>query len=262
MVTNYFLLFLPIFIIFSGCASLSTAPEAKVDKGLEDELPPYSGKKASLAVARFEWKVDAGRQVKVKAFGQEISYSEQESSYMDGLRDMLTTTLVQSKRFRVLERQELDSVKAEQALSASGDVEKETKIAKGKIKGADILVIAAVTAWEPGIKKTGGNLAGALFGPAGAAAAAVSGAVKKSFMAMDIRIVDSATSEVLAATRVEGLAKEFSLGSLAGGIFGNVPLGGGLSIYSKTPMEKAIRLCIKEAVKYIIENTPQEYYKY
>ncbi|HLD28919.1 MAG TPA: CsgG/HfaB family protein, partial [bacterium] len=91
---------------------------------------------------------------------------------------------------------------------------------------------------------------------------ALSGAVKKSHMAMDIRIIDGKTSEILAATRVEGTAKEVNLGAIGAGIFGYAPMAGGLSIYSKTPMEKAIRLCLKEAVKYIIDNTPGDYFRH
>lgn len=91
---------------------------------------------------------------------------------------------------------------------------------------------------------------------------AIAGAFKKSYMAMDIRIIDTATSEVLAATRVEGEAKDINLGVLAGGLIGNVGLGGALGAYAKTPMEKAIRTCINEAVKYIISATPHEYMKY
>lgn len=39
---------------------------------------------------------------------------------MTGLKDMLTTALVQSKRYRVLERSQLQEVQAEQKLGASG----------------------------------------------------------------------------------------------------------------------------------------------
>ena len=81
-------------------------------------------------------------------------------------------------------------------------------------------------------------------------------------MAMDIRIIDTATSEVLAATRVEGEATDVSLGFLAGGIVGDVGLAGGLGTYAKTPMEKAIRTCLYEAAKYVIDNTPREYFKH
>ena len=88
---------------------------------------------------------------------------------------------------------------------------------------------------------------------------AVSGGYNKSTMAMDIRIVDAATTEVLAATRVEGVAKDINIGAALGALTGGGNLSGSLGGYAKTPMEKAIRSCIYEATKYIIENTPAEY---
>jgi len=244
--------FLLLFI--SGCATLSVEPTAKIDRGLENELPPYNGPKAKIMVAKFGWDVGT-RTKKIRVRGPwwvNWEMTEEEEGYTEGLRTMLVTTLVQSKRFRVLEREVFDQI-VEEAKLSGGNL---------NIKGADLLIVASVTAWEPGVKKTGASLGGLLPGKTGLILGALSSAVKKSYMAMDIRIIDAKTSEILAATRVEGTAKEIDLGALGASIFGRVPLAGGLSIYSKTPMEKAIRLCIKEAVKYIIENTPKEYFKY
>jgi hypothetical protein len=39
-------------------------------------------------------------------------------------------------------------------------------------------------------------------------------------------------------------------------------MGGGLSGFAKTPMEKAIRTCIYESVKFLVKETPKEYFKY
>lgn len=216
-------------------------PTAKVDTG-EGQLPPYSGPKASTAVAKFDWKA-----------GYDYRHGEP-----TGLRDMMSTVLVQSKRFRVLERQEMNSIKDEIGLSEEGYTEKQTAKKRGKVKGADLLIVAAITGWDPGTSGTSGGIGvGGWRGLGG-----IGLGVKKSSMAMDIRIIDTETSEVLAATRVEGEATDFNLGVFGGGIIGSVGLAGGLSTYSKTPMEKAIRVCIYEAVKYIAENTPREYFKY
>ena len=124
-------------------------------------------------------------------------------------------------------------------------------------KGAEILWwlplqagIPALQAQERNRVRTRGFLGG------------IGASVRKSTMAMDIRIIDTATSEVLAATRVEGEATDVSLGFLAGGIVGDVGLAGGLGTYAKTPMEKAIRTCLYEAAKYVIDNTPREYFKH
>ena len=137
-------------------------------------------------------------------------------------------------------------------------IKKKTAVKKGKIKGAEILVVGAITGWDPGSSGTGGGIG---FGTRGFLGG-IGVSVKKSTMAMDIRIIDTATSEVLAATRVEGEATDVSLGFLAGGIVGDVGLAGGLGTYAKTPMEKAIRTCLYEAAKYIIDNTPKEYFKH
>jgi curli biogenesis system outer membrane secretion channel CsgG len=89
----------------------------------------------------------------------------------------------------------------------------------------------------------------------------VAGAFDKTSMAMDLRLVNVETSEVITATHVEGSARSISAGGFLGGLVGSTPLGGGLSGYAKTPMEKSIRACIYEAVKFVVEDTPKEYYK-
>ncbi|HEX9916240.1 MAG TPA: CsgG/HfaB family protein [candidate division Zixibacteria bacterium] len=228
----------------AGC--VSTQPTAKVDATAgAAPLAPYNGPKVSIAVADFE--------VKAAKAGGDIG---------SGLRDMLTTALVQSNRFKVLERQALAAVQQEQELAASGAADKTTGPKKGKIKTADIIVTAAVTEFEPqasGIKAGGG--AGAGIG--GAIVGGILGAAKnKAHMAMDIRIIDATTSEVLTATRVEGEAKDVAGGFGAGFFGGGVLMGAGLSAYANTPMEKAIRVCINEAVRYLSETTPKEYFKY
>jgi len=248
----------------TGCMESMVQPQASVDKGLEEQLPPYHGPKAKVAVANFEWKVGgSGGTTTISGFGgKAISISHNEyAGYTTGLRDMLTTALVQTKRYRVLERQNLASLKQEMSLASSGYTDK-SGVKKGHIKGADLLIMGAVTGWEPGTSGGGGGLGGGILGKASAIFGAVSGAFKKSSMAMDIRIVDTHTSEVLAATRVEGVAKDVNLGATLGVLTGSGGMGGGLGAFAKTPMEKAIRKCLYEAVKYIVANTPKEYMKY
>ena len=258
------------FVVMLGCEATTsmmekkTKPQAKADTTLTDELGPYSGPKARLAVADFQWKVQTtGRKISIKGIpgSQGITISEEEQ-YMTGLEDMLTTALFQSKRYRVVERQALGAVLQEQELGKAGVVSKQTAAKTGAVKGADILVVAAVTGWEPGTSGAAAGGGGGVFGKAGALIAGIRGGMKKSSMAMDIRLIDSSTSEVLSATRVEGVAKDVNFGALAGGIMGAAGLGGGLSGFSKTPMEKAIRTCIYEAVKFTINETPKEYFKY
>ncbi|MDD4980204.1 MAG: CsgG/HfaB family protein [Candidatus Omnitrophica bacterium] len=151
-----------------------------------------------------------------------------------GLREMLVMALANSNRFSVVERQE---------------------------SGADLIISAAVTEFEPeasggraGIGGGGGAGSGALGGLLG-------GASNKAHMVLDIRIVDLPTSKVLAATRVQSQASDIA-GGVMSGFFGNWGLGAGLSGYANTPMEKTIRICLIEAVRYISQTIPENYYKY
>jgi curli biogenesis system outer membrane secretion channel CsgG len=231
----------------TGCASLQQImqPTAQVEPtaGVQ-ALPPYSGPKARVALAEFEVKA-------AKATGEIGS----------GLREMLITALINSNRFSVVERQALEAVMKEQELSVSGAADETTKIERGKIKAADLIITAAVTEFEP---QASGGRAGVGGGGgigSGVLGALLGGALNKAHLALDIRLIDTSTSEILAATRVQGEASDIS-GAIMAGFLGGWGLGGGLSAYANTPMEKAIRICIIEAVKYIAQAAPANYYKY
>jgi curli biogenesis system outer membrane secretion channel CsgG len=208
-------------------------------------LAPYSGPKARLVIADFDVKA-------AKATGEIDS----------GLHEMLVTALINSNRFSVLEHQLLNTAPQEQELPASGAAQAGSAgPQKGKSKSADLIVTAAVTEFEPqasggraGVGGGGGVGSGVLGGLLGAA-------WNKAHMALEIRIVDTSTSKVLAATRVQGQASDVAGGFIMGDM-GNWALGAGLSAYANTPMEKAIRICIIEAVRYISRTIPANYYKY
>ena len=105
-----------------GCMESMVKPEAKTDTGEEMGLPPYSGPRARVAVADFEWKVGgSGSSTKMSFGGQTVEVEHtRNTGYTTGLRDMLTTAMVQSKRYRVLERQNLSSLEKEMAAGQQG----------------------------------------------------------------------------------------------------------------------------------------------
>ncbi|MCK5923242.1 MAG: hypothetical protein KAG66_20050, partial [Methylococcales bacterium] len=127
-----------------GCLDSLVKPEASVDRGLEDQLPSYDGPKAKVAVTDFDWNIGSSKTT-VGIGGTDISFSQNEyAGYSEGLKDMLTTALVQSKRYRVLERQNIDSLKSEIGLQEDGYTDA-SGVQRGNIKGVDIAVIASIT---------------------------------------------------------------------------------------------------------------------
>ena len=230
----------------SLCHAQLFKPTAQVDNNAgTGEMAQYNGPKARIAVADFDVKA-------AKATG-EIG---------TGLKEMLTTALMSSNRFSVVERQVLKALMQEQELAASGAAAQgQGGAQRGKIKTADLVITAAVTEFEPNASGGSAGIGGGGRTGKGILGGMLGGSMNKAHMALDIRIVDASTSEVLASTRVQGQATDAE-GGIGIGFLGNFGLGAGLSGYSKTPKEKAIRVCIIEAVKYITQSVPADYYKY
>jgi curli biogenesis system outer membrane secretion channel CsgG len=234
------------FLGITSCAEIEkmTAPKATVTGGggpdmASAQAETYNGPKARIAVSRFTDKTGKGW------WSGQIG---------DGMSDMLSTALFNSNRYIVLERQQLSDVLAEQDLAGAGRVKKETAAPIGQIEGAELLITGAVTGYEPGASGLGGGIGG---GGGGGFGGIIAG-FKKSYLAIDVRVIDTKTSRILAATTVEGSATD--IGGAIGGFGG--PIGVGLGGWSKTPLEKALRVCIQEAVNFIVTKTPAQYYHY
>ena len=230
-----------------GC---QTTPTAKVTSGEggpsigEARSEAYDGPKARIAVSQFTDKTAKGGGLR-HWWNPEIG---------DGMRDMLATALFNTNRFIVLERQMLDEVMAEQDLGASGRVKEETAAAIGEIEGAELIVTGAITEFEPASGGVGGGVGGVF----GRVFGAVAGGLKKSHIAIDLRVVDTRTSRIVAATSVEGEARDTNLGGLLVGS----SVGGGLGGYSNSSMEKAVRIALGAAVDFIVTKTPEMFYHY
>jgi curli biogenesis system outer membrane secretion channel CsgG len=231
--------------IFISCAAIdrATQPTAKgtpssgptIEQAQKED---YKGSKARVAVTKF-----LDKSAKGKATG-EIG---------DGMAEMLSHALFATNRYIVLERQSLPDVLQEQDLGASGRVSPETAARIGQIEGADLLVLGAITEFEPGTAGAEGKASGRKRNPLD-----ILGSIKTSHVALIVKVVDTKTARIVASEQVEGKAID---------IMGLISLGGGelssvFSGYSKTPMEKAIRIAIEEAVKLIVTKTPPSYYRH
>jgi curli biogenesis system outer membrane secretion channel CsgG len=88
------------------------------------------------------------------------------------------------------------------------------------------------------------------------------GGVTNAHMAIDLRVVETATGRILLATRVAGRASDYNagVGTWIGGGGWAMPVS--LGAYQNTPMEKAIRVCIDQAVGYICTQTPGNFFHY
>jgi curli biogenesis system outer membrane secretion channel CsgG len=156
------------------------------------------------------------------------------------LQDMLASELASTKAFSVLERKEINAVLGEQDLGASGRIDPRTRAKIGKIKGAQYLVSGTVTAFEEDTKGTGGGI--------GIMGFRVGGKQDKAYMAVDLKVIDATTGEIVDNRTIE--ASSESSGFSVGAHFGI--LSGDLGKYEKTPAGKAIRACIIEISDYLV----------
>src|SRR5690348_17057707 len=136
-----------------------------------------------------------------------------------GIRAMLTNRLGQQGKVVIVERAKINSLMAEQDRNASNRVKQGTGAKIGRISGADALLTGDITIFGRDDKKkhvSGGGLFGA-----GIGAIAAARSTDKAVVAVDYRVVDAETSEVVATgeARGESVRKGTALGAL-GGAFG------------------------------------------
>jgi curli biogenesis system outer membrane secretion channel CsgG len=239
-------------LLFGACAT-TTATVSGGGGGLDStRIEPYDGPRARIAVAAFEDKTAKG--------GGEIG---------SGMATMLTTALVNSNRFLVLERDALDEVLREQDLGASGRVRAETAAPAGEIEGAELLAIGAVTAFEPESLGVGGGFLGlgtligtAILHEANSNIPVATATYLESHIAIDVRLVDAATSRVLFTTSVEARGYNWGGGVIAevGGGRSRLPLAFGG--FQKTATEAAVRKAVDLAAADLARRTPAEYFRH
>lgn len=154
------------------------------------------------------------------------------------LQDMLSSELYSTGAFHVLERKEIGAVLSEQDLSASGRVSKSTLVKMRKIKGAKYLIAGTVAAFEK---------SGAKGGKVRYKGLSLGGKKTKTYIAVDVKVIDAETGEIVDARTIEARAKGKAIG--AGLSVKNFSIAGGAA--KKTPTGKAIRACIVYISEYL-----------
>ena len=110
----------------------------------------------------------------------------------DGMADMLTTALVKSGKYVVLEREEIGKLMAEQQLGQTGVVTEQSAAKVGQMLGVELAVMGSVTEFGNTQDEKGGKLNGWKVGVK----------TQTATVAVDVRIVDTSTGNILAAETV------------------------------------------------------------
>jgi hypothetical protein len=157
----------------------------------------------------------------------------------------LTTALVNSGYFIVVERAELASVLREQEMGLQKIVSGETAAQVSRVLGAQLLIRGSVTEFDQRAGGTGLRV-GAGTGMFGGA---LGGQTTEGVVAMDIRLIDTTTGQVVQSHRAE--AKLSAAGISADIKVDRVTFGG--DHFNKTVLGQATRKAIEQAVAFIIQ---------
>ncbi len=217
---------------------IQTATE-EIGRLLTKEISRISGPKRTIAVGEFD------------AIG---SFTSQYGDWDigGGLASMLTTALVESNRFIVSERANINQILSEQELKAQGVANAETGPALGKLTGVQFLIYGTVTEFGTDDKGGGFSLGGGMGhgGFSNMFGGAVSRQSASGAVAMDIRIVDTTTGVVIDTYRVKEKIKS-SGWDVSGGYQG---MSLGSNRFNKTPLGETSRKVITKIVSFIANN--------
>jgi curli biogenesis system outer membrane secretion channel CsgG len=127
-------------------------------------------------------------------------------------QDVFVTELVKSGKFRVIDREQLAALMQEKNLSLGGDIDAATAVQAGKLLGCQYFLTGAVTEYGATETSAHGVGVGGLPGFSGG---------KKTFVAaMNARIIDTETGEIVWADEGRGEDAKFklSIGGFGGGV--------------------------------------------
>ncbi|MCA9407561.1 MAG: hypothetical protein H6755_07910 [Candidatus Omnitrophica bacterium] len=188
--------------------------------------PVAAAQNLKKTVAVFSFENDSGYR-NWRTMGQDFS-------------DQLSDALVQSGKFIVLSRKDLDVVMAEQDLANSDRFAKSNTAKVGKIIPAQILVKGKIADFEEDTSSGGQGLK----------IKGISLGAKKSTanIGVIVQLIDSTTGEILDSKRIDGEAKS---GGLSIGYSGSFDINS--SNFKKSPVGQATQMAIDRAVAYLAE---------
>lgn len=159
------------------------------EKAAPVKTEEHKGLKKRIAVVDFEDKTGHG-----------------EWHIGSGMADMLTTALVKSGHFLVIERQQLEKVLQEQAMGQTGAITAQSASQVGKVLGTELIVLGSVNEFGEKATEVGGGVGSKLGGKLGGLRG-VEVQKKTARVGLDIRLVNTTTGIIEAA---EGIAEEES----------------------------------------------------
>jgi curli biogenesis system outer membrane secretion channel CsgG len=157
-----------------------------------------------------------------------------------GVADMLVTSLVESDKFIVIERAELDELLKEQGLGQTGLVTPQSAAKVGQLLGLQRIITGSITEFGSKKSKVGGGIGGFNLGVSTTTARVV----------VDLRIINVNTGEIVMAKSAEGEDSSTGLDNVG---MDDIDFHNS-STWDNTQLGIASRESINECVEFIAED--------
>jgi curli biogenesis system outer membrane secretion channel CsgG len=198
----------------------------------------YHGPKIRLALMKVENKSAAAEQA--AAAGTVAPTPKLAQVQVANLLDLLTTATINTNRFQLVERKEIESVLSEQDLGASGRAQKGTSPKTGQMQGAQYMLYASVNDWTP--DKSHRSAGGGSGRPSILNILNVDKSVAE--VAMSFRMLDASSGKILFSTTERATVESWGVG-FGGFQHGS---GGGGSVKDTSPISNAVQACINKGI--------------
>jgi curli biogenesis system outer membrane secretion channel CsgG len=193
-----------------------------------DEKPPTPPRPTYEQILKQNYKGPKARAVVIR-FTDKSSGKEM-SQVGDGMAEMLRNSLLVTNRYIVQARKSLDDAGKNQVVREGRNPNKEEEI--------DLLIEGVVKEFKHGIPGAGDETGGT------------------SYVTVILTVTDARTYQILGTEKMRGKATDF-----AGASGKHAGLPEVFKDFTRTPMEKAIRIAIEESASFIVAKTPPEAYR-
>jgi curli biogenesis system outer membrane secretion channel CsgG len=124
------------------------------------------------------------------------------AEFARGLTEMVTSVMVRTGRFTVLERAAIQQIEQEQAMGAGGKVTAESAARQGAMLGAQALITGDITGFTFEKSSVGGALTNVIKG------LSVASERVSAEVVIDLRLIDATTGEVIYSSKGKGKASQ------------------------------------------------------
>lgn len=214
-----------------------TAPVASATAPTPASHP--AGRKKRVAVFDFDYATV--QTYSAAAFGSNVDVGK-------GISDLTVKYLVQDGTYSVIDRKAMDKILAEQNFSNSDRANPTSAAKLGKLLGVDAIIVGSVTQFGNDTKNT--NVGGGGGGWGGYGIGGFGHKKSKAIVAVDSRIINIDTAEIMAVAEGKGESSRESTSLLGGGSNwhgwggGNVDFGS--SDFQQTILGEAVNAAVKQ----------------